>query len=782
MKESLQHIAELTGGTLTGAAGTEEYTSLLTDSRSLCEARGTVFCALRTDAADGHRYIAEMAARGVNAFIVERVPEGVPGAFIRVPSVRQALTALAAGIRADFKGTVVAITGSAGKTVVKEMLYALTTGKLKLHRSPRSWNSLIGVPLTLTEMPADTQVEVVEVGIDRAGVMDSHARLLRPHIGVMTAITDQHDEGFASRLEKIEEKARLFAGCRTIVFDATDADVEPVLRRTCPDAQLIAVPECADPLQTDAAVARAVAGLLCPDAPAADDTLLQAVSSRLDVHEGVNDCLMVYDNFTHDVRSLRSALDFQRRRAVAGRSSTLILGDFSLENDDSAYARAAALAGAMGIRRVIGVGPRMTALRHMFEAVGKIETAASVADFLAQFDINSFSSETILISGDAAAGFADIKAMLENPRHDTVFEINLDAVVHNFNYYRSLVGRDTGLVAMVKASAYGTGAVGIARTLQAQGAAYLAVAVVDEGVELRRNGITMPIMVLNPMTTNFKALFDYRLEPSVFSLREFETLDRQARRYGVKDFPVHIKLDTGMHRVGFVEEELPDLLRAMAATDRLRAASVFSHLATADCLDMDDYTEMQLEVFERASGRIVSALPYKVKRHILNTAGIMRFPRHHYDMVRPGIGLYGISPVPEDVPHLHTVAALRTSIVSIRHWPAGTTIGYGRRGVLTRPSVIATVPIGYADGVNRHLGRGAASFIVRGRKAPTVGNICMDQCMIDITDIPDAQIGDSVEVFGPQNPVTGLAEILDTIPYELLTAVSPRVKRIYFRE
>lgn len=786
MQFTTDEIIRITGATTAGAPDEAAvFSSFLTDSRSLASPAGTVFCAIRTGASDGHRYIADMARRGVRAFIADSLPDPLPPGctFFKVPDVPEAIGALGAAARDRFTGPLVAITGSAGKTVVKEMLYSMLLASKRVHRSPRSWNSRLGVPLTLTEMPADTEVALVEVGIDSTGDMDAHRAMLRPTIGVLTAITAEHAAGFASEEEKIREKARLFAGeeCRVIFHDASCPAAGRILREMYPGREIVAV-DGASPEEADRALSAAVAARLGVTDTPAD---VAAVSSRLDVHEGVNDCLMVFDNFTHDLRSLRQALDFTRRRGEASRSATVILGDLlHAPDEDTAalYSEAAALMACFGISRVVAVGAEVSTRADAFAGVARVERTAGAEDFLARYDINSFSSETILISGDPAAGFRDIRARLENPRHDTIFEINLDSLVHNFNHYRSLLRPGTGLIAMVKASGYGTGAPGIARTLQAQGAAYLAVAVVDEGVELRRSGITMPIMVLNPITTNYKALFDCRLEPSVFSLRELETLRAQAERFGVTDFPVHIKLDTGMHRVGFTPAETDTLADALLGQDRLRVSTLFSHLATADCLDQDDYTRSQLETFDATTQRLAARLPYPVRRHILNTAGIMRCPRQYqYDFVRLGIGLYGVSPLPGPSP-LKTVASLRSTVISLKEWEAGTTIGYGRLGVLSRPSVVATVPIGYADGVNRHLGRGAASFVVRGVKCPTVGNICMDQCMIDVTDVPGVAIGDSVEVFGPANPVEGLAEVLDTIPYELLTAVSPRVKRIYFRE
>ncbi len=508
------------------------------------------------------------------------------------------------------------------------------------------------------------------------------------------------------------------------------------------------------------------------------------VNSRIDVHEGLNDCLMLFDAFTPDLRSLRDALDYMRRRTTSGRTLTVILGDLQHwygQDLDSLYRRANDLLHDYGVTRMIAVGPEIYRRREMFDPLIAKEFLYDPSEFLSKYDIDRFNSELILIKGAPDSGFSCIKDALESPRHDTIMEINLDAAAHNFNYYRSLLTPGTGLIAMVKASAYGVGSLELAKTLQSCRAAYLAVAVVDEGVELRRAGITMPILVLNPITNNYSALFDRRLEPTVFSLKEYFTLKNEARRRGISNYPIHIKLDTGMHRLGFIQSELPELCRYLSDPSVLRVESVFSHLATADCLDMDDYTEMQLNNYASMTDLMLSLMPYRFKRHILNTAGISRYPQFHYDMVRLGIGLYGVDPLGEN-PALETVARLSTTVIAKRSWPAGTTIGYGRRGLLKRDSVIATIPIGYADGIDRHFGCGAASFAVRGTMCPTVGNICMDLCMIDITDATGVQVGDEVEIFGPAAPIHRLSDVQDTIPYEILTSVSPRVRRIYFRE
>ncbi|MDE7376274.1 MAG: alanine racemase, partial [Muribaculaceae bacterium] len=690
--------------------------------------------------------------RGVTRFVVERdwneAPR-VPGIeFWRVDSVLAALQDVAAGIREMFPALpVIGITGSRGKTVTKELLNMLLRERLSIVRSPRSYNSQIGVPLSVWGLTPDADLAIFEAGISEPGEMERLRRVIRPTIGVFTSLTDEHGEGFTSLREKAREKALLFEGCGPVFYPAGEELIADALREV----------DCR-PCPVEGELALAVASHIDQSVTANFDIPAYArrISARIDVCETLKDCLIVYDGFPTDLQSVTAAVNYAMRHA-AGRKVTLVLGG----KDDIDDPQLHRLLEAKGITRVI--------------------KAATPTDFIDHYSISDFNHEVILVCGPAAEGFDDVKTHLEAPRHETIMEVDLGAIAGNFNYYRSLLPPSTGLIAMVKAAGYGTGALELSKTLQNQGAAYLAVAVIDEGAELRRGGITMPIIVMNPITTNYKALFDNRLEPSVFSLRELELLLDAARRHGVRDYPVHIKLDTGMHRLGFLRQELPALLSILNSQDCVKVSTIFSHLATADCLDQDAYTASQLEDFEQMSSEIMAGLPYPVKRHVLNSAGIMRYPAYHYDFARLGIGLYGISPIGTGQERLQTVAQLFTTIISIKQWAPGITIGYGRRGVITRPSVIATIPIGYADGLDRHLSNGAASFIVNGIECPIVGNICMDQCMIDVTDA-NAQIGDKVEIFGKTAPLQRLSDTLATIPYEILTSISPRVKRIYFRE
>ncbi len=742
---------------------------LLTDSRNLVRPESTLFFALQTAGNDGHRYIPDLYGKGVRAFVVAENFDIAPypdAFFWQVPDVLGALQEIARQARGWFADIpVIGITGSRGKTIVKELLNQMLLRNFAVCRSPRSYNSQIGVPLSVWEYNITDNVAIFEAGISRPGEMEALESMIKPTIGVFTALTDEHQAEFDSLEQKACEKAWLFHDCHDIYFHA-DHVIEEALKNTCPKAKLHSIE--GDNMDLASAVAKALKPCKAV-AEALRNVNAEKFVPRFDVFETLKNCLIIYDGFTCDSRSTADVLTYAHRHANTDRSLTLIT---TAPDDKTNYSQ---LAIEHNLKRIITIGFNIKNPGCEYAALKDED------EFLEKYTISDFSDELIVIKGSPFDDLEKIKAHLEEPRHETVMEVNLGAITHNFNYYRSLLPKSSGLVAMVKAAGYGVGSIELARTLQAQGAAYLAVAVVDEGAQLRRAGITMPIIVMNPMGTNYKALFENRLEPSVFSLRELEVLRQNAARLGIHDYPVHIKLDTGMHRLGFIPTEIPALITALKAQDNVKAESIFSHLATADCLDQDQYTLGQLHSFEEMSSQIISGLGYPVKRHILNTAGMMRYPEYHYDMARLGIGLYGISPIEQDKDKLQVVARLLTTIISIKEWEPGATIGYGRRGLITKPSVIATIPIGYADGLDRHLSNGNAYVLVNGHRCPIVGNICMDQCMIDVTGA-EAKIGDTVEIFGENAPVERLSDALGTIPYEILTSISPRVKRIYFRE
>lgn len=801
-----------------------EIRYLLTDSRSLSAPENTLFFALRTSGNDGHRYISDLYRRGVRYFVADHIPadmeEAKDAVFFLVNDTAEALRKTGA-LHKSLQAHRVAITGSRGKTTLKEWIFQLMEPQCKIARSPRSFNSQIGVPLSLWEINADTDLAIIEAGVSRQGEMKGLAEIIEPQTVILTNIASEHDEGFSSREDKAAEKALLASpdSVKCVIFPQDDElirnAVEPFCKgrkamtwsRRNPEATLLLKSTENDsegekmhviyagselriklPLRGKAAEENAMLALafmisegIDAEDAAARISRMQPVDTRLDVTEGVNRCSLIYDGFTADFSSLVPALDFMRRRHEEGNTRTLIISDLHNEvrSPEDTYRDAASLIRNFGISRVVGIGKVISSYRNLFNEGS--EFYATTEEFLTSHSPFDFDHETILIKGSPEFGFWRVLDMLETRKHETVLEVDLEAVAKNYNYFRSFLPPTTGIVGMVKASAYGVGSLEIAKTLQDVGAAYLAVAVLDEGIQLRENGITMPIMVLNPKVLNYKSLFDNKLEPEIFSFGMLEDVISEAQKNGVKNYPVHIKLDTGMHRLGFMENELPALMDRLEDQDFVSARSVFSHLATADCPDMNDYTEMQLKCFRRCSDYILSRSSHPILRHVLNSAGILRYPAHHYDMARLGIGLYGVETLPPEMEaRLATVVALRTVIIAIRDREPGDTIGYGRHGLIEKPSRIATIPIGYADGMNRHFGRGNVSVLVNGRQAPTIGNICMDQCMIDVTGI-DCKVGDRVEIFGPDASIQRLADVLDTIPYEVLTSVSPRVKRIYFR-
>lgn len=804
----------------------DEITILLTDSRSLSYPATTLFFALHTKGNDGHRYIRTLYNEGVRNFVVTEIPKEMKDVananFIIVDDTLAALHVIALQCRSKSSAKVVAIAGSRGKTTLKEWLYQILNDDYATFRSPRSYNSQIGVPLSVWEIEDNSQIAIIEAGISQPGEMQKLQNIIRPEIVILTNLSDERGDRFVSLRQKAEELMCLAIDAKILIYNADDALMASVAAKSVSeDTKLLAwskiddsqplfissvEPLCGDSTRISYRYNDAIGEIIIPFSASHDienainslalslllfsDTDLMAnriarltpVGTRLDVSEGVNGCSIIYDTYTADINSLWQALDFMGRRATSDLSRTLILSDMGHASccDDELYPKIAELCGRVKIDRFIGIGPQLSLHKYSFGPESLF--FASTDEFMQSMSTSDFSNELILLKGAPAFDFKRIQENLEARKHETVLEVNLDAVVKNFNYFRQQLPTGTGIVAMVKASGYGAGSYEIAKTLQAQGAAYLAVAVLDEGIDLRKAGITMPIMVMNPKVVNYKSMFAFRLEPEIYSLSMLYDVIREAEKNGVEEYPVHIKLDTGMHRMGFVEDELPKVMEVLNAQNYIVAKSVFSHLATADCLDMDQYTLSQIERFERLTSFMQSNYDRKILRHILNSAGILRFPQYHFDMARLGIGLYGANTLPADIEQpLAVVSSLKTVVIAIREWNAGESIGYGRRGILTKKSRIATIPIGYADGMNRRFGNARSRVYINGHYAPTVGNICMDACMIDVTDIP-CNVGDIVEIFGENVSVQELADVLETIPYEVLTSISPRVKRIYFRE
>ncbi len=762
--------------------------TIITDSRALLtDPNATVFAALCTPQGDGHRYIRDMYTKGVRVFLVEKdiadyaaYPDAT---FIAVDNVRQALWDSAKSIRNAFRGPVIGITGSIGKTFTKELLNCCNIWE-HCARSPRSWNSSIGVPESLW-LAAGADAAIIEAGISHKGEMKILADIIRPTIGIFTAITEEHSEGFDSIESKCREKSLLFASATDIFYNSSYPLIASVLKEMYPKKNLH---PCSDIWDICARIANMFGKKI---SFSSSEIGRYDISGRIDITDMSGNSALALDYYTGDMDGIATALDYVRRRISPEHDLRICVS--APVSEAWGYSSSAKILKAAGVTKAYVIG-------------GSPEYWADVADSgveIAHFeDTDAFERHITLNTRDMQrtmlyVNISDkeqgrlMRDRLCSLRHITHLNIDLEALVHNVRHYRSLLSNGVGMIAMIKADAYGCGDIEVARTLQSCGLSYLAVAVVDEGVRLRRAGVTMPIIVLDPWCLNPHAIVAYRLEPTLIDLDKdiMSNLEREVAAAGLSDYPIHVKIDSGMHRVGLKnEDEISAFVSMLAQCPHLHIATTFSHLATADCLDMDDYTTLQLDTFDRLSNFLRNSVPYgkDIRRHILNTAGIIRYGRtcYAYDLVRLGIGMYGISPLPgeTDQSALKTVATLRTSIIAMHQYPAGATIGYGRRGITLRDSVIATIPIGYADGVNRHLGCGHASFVVEGVPCPTIGNICMDLCMIDVTDCPKAHIGSSVEIFGKNASIQYLAETLDTIPYEVLTSVSSRVKRLYFRE
>ena len=822
MRYTIENVTALIGARRFGHSATQvEW--LLTDSRSLVFPETTLFFALRTKVGDGHRYVADLYRRGVRNFVVGTLPAehetAFPDAnFLQVMSPLKALQRLAERHREEHDIPVIGVTGSNGKTVVKEWLYQLLSPTLHVTRSPKSYNSQVGVPLSVCLLGEHSEIGIFEAGISQPGEMAALRAIIQPTIGVMTNIGPAHQENFESVEEKCHEKLSLFQDAKVLVYCADDAVVDECVatsllrgerlawsRRNPSAALFVSAVETLErgtrityrfhgaeatmtiPFTDDASTVNCIhclAVLLSLNFSAEEIASrmkrLEPVAMRLEVIQGVRNCTLINDTYNSDAASLDIALDFMARRPeIQNKQKVLILSDMFQTGLPATelYAKVAELLNRRAIDHFIGVGPEIShahslfLMKKSFFPSGKALADSGLLDTL--------HDSLVLIKGSRPFGFEKITAALSLRVHETTLHVNLDALAGNLNYYRSFMKPETKMVCMVKASAYGAGSVEVAKTLQDRGVNYLAVAVADEGAELRRAGITAGIIVMNPEMTAFKTLFDYELEPEVYNFKLLDALIKAAEKEGIQGFPVHIKLDTGMHRLGFDPRlDLPALIDRLHHQTSVIPRSVFSHFVGSDSPDFDDFSARQFALFDEASKTLQAAFPHKILRHICNSAGIERFPERHLDMVRLGLGLYGIDPI--DNRSLQNVTTLRTTILQIRECPKGDSVGYSRRTVLERDSRIAAIPIGYADGLNRHLGNRRGYCLVNGQRADYVGNICMDVCMIDVTDT-DCREGDTVEIFGDNLPPAELARLLDTIPYEILTSVSDRVKRIYFQ-
>lgn len=813
---SLDDIALFTGGSWLNQGKPIAIEYLLTDSRRLLFPASSLFFAIKTSNRNGHQYIQRLYDKGVRAFVVSELPDlnGLPGAnILLVENTLAALQAMAAEHRLRFHYPVIGITGSNGKTIVKEWLFQLLEQEYKIVRSPRSYNSQLGVPLSVWQMNASDNLAIFEAGISEPGEMERLAAIIKPSIGIFTNLGAAHSEGFVSMEQKLAEKWKLFNSADVVIYRAGNPVVDEwaqikaneginlfswgrdkeatvrvsddlVLHYQHQSVQLL--PAFTD----DASIENLLHCCACLlylgiDLQSLPDRIkqLRPVAMRLELKEGISNCSVINDSYSADLSSLDIALDFLYRQQQHLRK-TVILSDIPQSGLDPAelYERVAALLSHYQVNRLIAIGPEI----GRFEAVFKnrrleYQHFLSTENFVARFDELIFHDETILVKGARSFGFEAISLLLERQEHQTVLEVDLNALLHNLRQYQQLLKPSTRLMAMVKAFSYGTGSFEIANLLQYHGVDYLAVAYTDEGLALRRAGIHLPIMVMNAAPIDFAALLEYNLEPVLYSLTMYHQFDRFVRQEGLSQVPVHIELETGMNRLGFSGHELETLLHVLPDSV-CKVQSVFSHLAASEDPAMDAFTAMQVAIFEKNAAAIAAVLSYPFLRHIENTAAIARQPKWQFDMVRLGIGLYGVASARANQFSLQPVSTLKTTIAQCKQLQPGETVGYNRKGIISRPSVIATVRIGYADGYPRSLGNGKGYMLAKGKLAPVIGSICMDMTMIDVTDIEGIAENETVTVFGSGLPVETVASWAGTIAYEILTGISQRVKRIYYQD
>ena len=827
MNYNISSIAEIIKGSKHGNGDTSlAIKILLIDSRKISNAETSLFFALKGERHDGHAYLVDLFENGIRNFVVSTLPENLevfPNAnFILVKNTLTALQQLAKFHREQFKIPVIGITGSNGKTIVKEWLYQLMREDRKIVRSPKSFNSQVGVPLSVWQINEENDFAIFEGGISKPSEMVQLKDIIQPTIGIITNIGQAHDENFENTKQKTLEKLNLFLDAEVIVYckdynliheeistnkafadikvfnwsrklranlligritkKEFDTDIQGIFKNDFINISI--------PFTDEASIENAIhcwAVLLClgyENSHIAKRMLfLSPIAMRLELKEGINNCSIINDSYNSDLSSLIIALDFlnQQKQHV---KKTLIISDIlqSGQTNETLYKEVAELIHRKGISRVIGIGEGISSQQELF----KMEKSfyPSTDDFIQAFNNSFFRDETILLKGARAFGFEAITKIIQQKAHETVLEINLNSIIHNLNYFRSKLNSNTKIMAMVKAFSYGSGSFEIANVLQFHRVDYLCVAYADEGIELRKAGITMPIMVMNPEEQSYEAMLQFNLEPEIYSFRVLslfeDSIKRMANKSG-KLVPIHIKLDTGMHRLGFDENEVNELIVRIKNNKNILIKSIFSHLAASDEHNHDEFTWQQIKKFNVMTDKITMHFNYTILKHILNSAGISRFPDAQYDMVRLGIGMYGVGANNADQNQLQNVSSLKTSISQIKNIPMNETIGYSRKGVARRDMQIATVPIGYADGLSRKLSNGKGKMIVNGKPAPIVGNVCMDMCMIDITEI-NASENDEVIVFGDNYSILEVAKNAETIPYEILTNVSRRVKRIYYQE
>jgi Alr-MurF fusion protein len=813
---TLEEIARFCGGKLI-AKNQNKVSALCTDSRKVQVAATSLFIALRGQQRDGHKYIRQAYDKGLRTFLVQKessVDTLEDCSYILVPDTTKALQQIVAQHRSHFDYPVVAITGSNGKTIVKEWLNQLLASEIRIVRSPKSYNSQIGVPLSVWTMGDEHKLGLFEAGISQVGEMEKLEKIIQPTIGILTNVRQAHRENFSSQLELAQEKVKLFGHSEKVICSAHYPEAIQEIRKISPQTDVVIwgdtedakytvdIPNSAEkgtvlklnwkdnqseffvPFSDKASIENALHCIVCLlemgyDAEwiASRTSKLLPIEMRLEILRGKRGNALISDVYSADPESLIIALDHLANR-MGHEDKVLIISQMhqsaiSLEEQaEQLYA----IKKQYGLKKILVVGAEIS--QHLDDS--NILTFHSTEELLASDELNDIKSSSVLVKGARVYAFERVINALQEKTHDTIMEIDLDAMAHNLNTYRQILKPNVQLMVMVKAQGYGTGSDEVAQFLEFNQVDYLGVAYTDEGIALRNQGIGLPIMVMNPERGSLEALIEAHLEPEIYS---FETLERFALALKTKQvdhaYPIHLKIDTGMHRLGFRSNEMDELAKRIKAMPQVEVISAFTHLAASDEDLRDDFTRQQLDLFQELSDSLKDNLGQDFLCHALNTAGISRFPEYQMDLVRLGIGLYGVSA--DTRLSLRNVGTLKTIISQIKEIAPGESVGYSQAFVADKPIKIATIPVGYADGLFRSLGNGKASVEVFGKMAPIVGNICMDMCMIDVTEIP-CVAGDEVIVFGKNPSIQRLAQMANTIPYEILSSVSERVKRIYLKE
>lgn len=822
MQYTLQHIAQILSAKIPDVNIVID--TLLIDSRKLTSVGTSLFFALQGPRRDGHIYIDELYERGLRYFVVSQNFEqnNYPGAiFIKVDDTLRALQQLSANHRSQFTLDVIGITGSNGKTVVKEWLYQLLQADKHIVRSPKSYNSQIGVPLSVWQISNSDNLGIFEAGISQPGEMESLEKIIQPTIGVLTNIGDAHSEGFIHKEQKLQEKLKLFKHSEVLIANGDDEllqmnihqlsipffswgkndnnalRVHSVNKHSFKTSIVVQYGEenfnIEIPFTDNASIENAITCCavllyLKLDTSTIVEHMrtLHAVNMRLEFKKGINNCTILNDSYSADMDSLGIALDFLQQQAK-GQKKTVILSDFIgiKESDKAFYTRITTLLQKHGVNKFIAIGKKMQAvLPAIFSENNYGFTHAIFNDtneFIRHFNSSLFKDEVILVKGARVFEFEKIVSLLEQRAHQTILEINLNAIVNNFKIFQQLLKPETKMMVMVKAFAYGSGGAEVAGLLQYHKADYLGVAYADEGVELRNAGITIPIMVLNSEANAFDAITDNNLEPDIFSFELLDDFLQHLKGSGYKNYPVHIEVETGMNRLGFAVSDIEKLGNYLKGNEYVKVISVFSHLVASEDPAEDEFSIHQFELLNHAADKLQGLVGYSFIRHIANSSGIVRLPQLQMDMVRLGIGLYGV-PAIKNILQLQSALTLKSTIAQIKYIKKGETVSYNRRGIALQDSIIATVRIGYADGYSRRFGNGVGKMLVNGQLAPVIGTICMDMAMLDITDIKEAHEGDEVIIFGHQLRVEDVANSIGTIPYEIMTGISQRVKRVYWSE